>query len=87
MFTVTEAASAQLHNMLEEASAPEGMVARFVVKGTKLNMESDTVQPGDVTFEHEGQTVLVLDEATSEALADRKLVVKETEEGPQLSFG
>ena len=86
MLTVTEAASAHLRRILDEAGQPEDVVARFVREGSKAALRADTVKSGDVTFEHEGQTVLVADEAVSEMLADRTLDVQETEDGPQIKL-
>lgn len=38
----------------------------------------------DVCFSHDGKAVLALDQSVADALEDKKLILEETEEKPQL---
>ncbi len=84
MFTVSYTASEHLALMLAEANAPDAAVFRLIVKNDETELEIDTVQPGDTTFDHAEKTVLVIDEQVSELVADMKLDVKVTGEEPEL---
>ena len=84
MLTVTEAAGAYLTEILAEVNAADGTAVRFVVQENKLAPYLDNSRPGDATFDHEGRTVLVLDENISQTLANSTLDVKDTTTGPQL---
>jgi Fe-S cluster assembly iron-binding protein IscA len=82
MFTVTEAASARLAEILQQKDLPEEVAVRFVHEGGQIRLQSDNEQPGDTTFKHEGRTVLLLDTQVSELLANETLDI----EGPGLTL-
>lgn len=84
MLTVTEAAGAYLTGILAEANVEDGTAVRFVVQENRLAPYLDNARPQDATFDHDGRTVLVLDEGISQTLANSTLDVKETDTGPQL---
>lgn len=83
---VSESACALLSNLLTEAQAPEGSVARIVPGGEGLSLTIDSVQSEDATFSHEGKTVLAVDQNLVEAIDDKTLDVVTTPEGPQLTL-
>jgi len=84
MLTVSYTAGEHLDLMLAEANAPDDAVVRVVVEGRGVDLGIDIVRPGDTTFDHGGEVVLVIDEQTSEDLADMHLDVKVTGEEPEL---
>lgn len=77
MLTVTQAASARLAEILSQEGLPEGTAIRLVQEGQGLGMQPDNERPGDKTFEHEGQIVLLLDAQVAELLSDDTLDVEE----------
>ena len=79
MLTVTEAASARLAEMMEQKGLSQDVAIRFVSRDRGIAMQSGTERPGDATFQHEGRTVLLLDEKVSKLLADETLDVDGTE--------
>jgi Fe-S cluster assembly iron-binding protein IscA len=84
MLTITETAGAHLAQLLVENKASEDVTIRFLLVGEKLRPMLDNVRPGDVTFEHEGRTVLALDEPLSERFADTTLDLEEAGDGKHL---
>jgi Fe-S cluster assembly iron-binding protein IscA len=86
MLTITETAGAHLAQLLVENDASEDVAIRFLLVGEKLRPILDDVRPGDVTFKHQGKTILALDEPLSERLADTTLDVKEAGDGKHLSL-
>jgi Fe-S cluster assembly iron-binding protein IscA len=77
MLTVTEKAASHLKQMLEEAEAPEDKCVRVSVsaEGQNLALTLGSREPGDRTYEHEGRTVLVVDEELAQRLDERKVDV------------
>jgi hypothetical protein len=86
MLTVTESAGAHLSSLLNEAEAPEDVAVRFVLEGQGLAMALDNERPEDEKFDHEGKTILLLDNQISELLADKTLDIEMAEDGPQLAL-
>lgn len=86
MLTITEPASAHLRKLLDDANAPDEAAVRFIMGQQGLSLKMDNQQPGDQIFEHNGRTVLLLDDQLSNLLADRTLDVKETERGTMLAL-
>lgn len=82
MLNVTETAASHLSEMLSQA--PEGVAIRFVPEANTLVPKLDNPRPGDAEFEHDGQTVLVLDSQVADTLDDKTLDVQAGEQGPQL---
>jgi Fe-S cluster assembly iron-binding protein IscA len=86
MLTVTESAADHLEKLLDECDAPEGGAARFVPEENQLSLQVDSPKPEDETFEHHGKTILVMDQQVSEVLADKRLELKQTNEGVALTL-
>ncbi len=86
MFTVTEAASAHLAQMLAVEKTPENenVVARVSKNKDGLGLTLDQASPENRTFAHEGVTVLAIDEEVSQALANNTLDMETTENGTAL---
>jgi hypothetical protein len=84
MFAITYEAGEYLTELLDNANVSEETAIRFVFEDNALTPRLDIGRPGDVSFDHEGRTVLVLDNHVSQAVSDHTLDVKTTDEGPQL---
>ena len=72
--TVTDAATARLAEMLDNAQAPEGVALRLMLaKEEWPGFRPGHQQIGDTAYEHDGRIVLVIDENTSDAIDDHVL--------------
>jgi hypothetical protein len=83
---ISESACTLLSNLLAEAQAPEGSVARIVPVEEGLSLTIDSVQSADATFHHEGKPVLAVPETLVAAIDDKTLDVVSTPQGPQLTL-
>jgi Fe-S cluster assembly iron-binding protein IscA len=88
MLTVTQTASERLSRKLTDAEVEDDTAVRVVRKrkGRGWAMRMDKERPSDVTFAHQGRTVLVLDEEVSQMLANKTLDVRQSDSGPKLSL-
>lgn len=86
MLSVTEPASSHLEKLLDKAQAPDGAAARFVASEEGLTLQLDHPKPEDETHEHEGRTILLLDQQVAELLSDKTLDLQDTEQGPSLAL-
>jgi Fe-S cluster assembly iron-binding protein IscA len=86
MLTMTEAAGAHLSGLLGQVEAPDEAAVRIVIQEQGLSLQLDTVKPDDETFEHEGNTVLVLDKLVAEAMAERTLDIEQVEGDTRLAI-
>lgn len=86
MLQVTDAATEHLNKLLGDSGAPDEAAIRVVVEERGLTLRLDNVRPGDSSFEHDGKTVLVLDEQVSQMLDDKTMDIEETGEGPRLAI-
>jgi len=86
MLTVTETAATRLHEMLQEAKAPEGRVLRLQREGASFEFTLDQEKPGDNKVSHAGATVLVYDEHVAQLLSGKTIDLEQTEKGPALRF-
>ncbi|MDX1563785.1 MAG: hypothetical protein R3236_00200 [Phycisphaeraceae bacterium] len=85
MFEITPEAGQHLTQMLQNADAGENQSIRLVPTQEGLAPKLDEPKPDDASFEHAGQTVLVLSPQVNEALSSKKLdAKKEGAEQPQL---
>lgn len=84
MLMVTESAGAHLAQVLVNANAADEKAVRFVSEEDRLVPKLDTKRPGDMAFDYDGKTVLVLDTHIADALANRTLDVTDTNAGPRL---
>jgi Fe-S cluster assembly iron-binding protein IscA len=79
VLTVTEAARAHLAQLLAQQDVPEDIAVRFVYEeGEGIALQPDSERAGDTAFQHEGQTVLVMDAQVSELLAEDTLDLEGT---------
>jgi Fe-S cluster assembly iron-binding protein IscA len=86
MLTVTDNACAYLAEMLDNAGVPEGTAARVIINEEGLGLSPDTPNDDDATFDHDGRTVLVLQQQLAEQLDERTLDTVDTEEGKGLAL-
>jgi hypothetical protein len=86
VLTITSNASLCLAAALAEKQAGENMALRMVQNGDDWSLWLDHIQPDDVSFAHEGKTVLVLGSEASASLCTSVLDVEETPGGPVLSL-
>ena len=86
MLQVTEQAGELLSNMLDDADAPEGAATRFVIEDQKIKVGVDQPREGDQTFEHNGRTVLVVDQQVGELLDDKVLSCEDHEGAKSLAI-
>ena len=84
MFNVTEPALNRLSRQLARKEAAKDVALRFTRREGGWDLGPDQKRPGDVTFDHEGRNVLLLDQTTAEAMTDMTLEVKKTDAGPRL---
>jgi hypothetical protein len=75
MLTVTEAAKVFLASLIELRGFSEEIAIRLFYGDYGLAMVGDSERVGDMSFQHEGRTVLLLGEHVSGLLGDRCLVV------------
>ncbi|MEX0653322.1 MAG: hypothetical protein WD534_01340 [Phycisphaeraceae bacterium] len=86
MLIMTQSAAEHLEQLLAEADAPEGAAARFVAGPEGLSLHLDQQRPGDETYEHDGRTILLIDEQIADLLAERTLDLETTDDGPALTL-
>ena len=86
MLNASDAACAFISELLTASEAPDESAVRFELDEDQLSMKLDEEKPGDVTFLHEGKTVLLVDAEMSEVLDGKTLDVEDTEKGPQLTM-
>jgi hypothetical protein len=79
MLAVTDAAGAYLAQLLSDHDLSEDVAVRFIVEEQGLSLRQDNERPGDTTFEHEGRTVLLLDEQVSELLSADTLDIEDAQ--------
>ena len=84
MLNVTDAAGDHLSRLLTDA--PDGTAVRFVPQGSSLIPKIDEPQAEDETFDHDGRTVLILDQQIATLLNEKTLDVRETQQGAQLAL-
>lgn len=87
MLTVTDSAGDHLVGLLEKAKAPDDAAVRLVMAEGGLGMRADRARPEDVTFEHQGRTVLIASKEVADALEGRTLDTAQTENGTGLTLG
>lgn len=84
MLTLTEAAGAHLAEILTDRDCPDDMAVRLVCEQAGSSLILDNKKEGDTTVEHQGRTVLLLDQTAAELLEGETMDVKDTAEGEQL---
>ena len=73
MLSVTKPALERLSRKLARRGVAEGMALRFARQEGRWTLLLDRQSAGDTAFSHDGRTVLLLDKAVSEAMADMTL--------------
>ncbi|UCF34144.1 MAG: hypothetical protein JSV78_02325 [Phycisphaerales bacterium] len=86
MFSITDAAGAHLAKILEEETCPDDVAIRFVHEGQGIAMKLDGEREGDATFEHEGRTVLRLDQGLAQLLEHETLDVEPMPDGVRFTL-
>lgn len=86
MFTITERAKAELVKMAAKKINVPGDAFRLQPTGSFLSLVVDDVETDDVQFQHEGYTILVLDEGTSELLSKSTLDLVDNGSGQRLAL-
>ena len=84
MLTITSAARARLTRKLIHKKAGEDVALRFVRREGGWTLRLDRTQPADLSFDHNGRAVLLLDQAASKAMTDKTLDVRKTQAGARL---
>jgi Fe-S cluster assembly iron-binding protein IscA len=75
MLTVTDDARAHFATLLDQAEVPDGSVVRIVTKDQGLALVPDVTRDGDKEFEHDGKTVLVIQQELTSHLEGMTLDV------------
>lgn len=86
MVTVTEEAKAHLATILDENNIPEEQAVRLLVGPNGLGLAPDTPKDEDTAFDHNGRTVLLMEQNIAEQLDGRTMDVEETEQGAQIKL-
>jgi len=86
MFTVTVAALDRLSSKLTSKKANDGEAFRFTQRTGGWRLRLDRPHPADTAFSHDGRSVLLLDSAVSQAMANLTLDVRRTDSGPRLKL-
>ncbi len=84
MVTVTYGAAEHLACTLSEHEVPDEVVLRIKFTKGGVEMQPDKIRPGDETFDHNGNVVLVLDQQTSQSLGDKTIDLMTDDDGSHL---
>jgi hypothetical protein len=86
MLSVTKPALERLSRKLTRRGVAEGMALRFARQDGRWTLLLDRRSAGDTAFTHDGRTVLLLDKAVSEAMADMTLDARGVGQRSQLKL-
>jgi len=81
MIQVTERARETFKNKLEDLIERPGVILRIGRTDSGLEIFPDTLKDDDQIIEHDGRTVLLIDQEVSETLADTTIDVEEHADG------
>ena len=84
MMTLTEAAGDHLAEILNRSDVPDHVAVRFVCRDSEISLSLDNQKSDDMTFDHYGKTVLLLDSHAAEYLDDAKVDTEQTDAGTKL---
>lgn len=87
MLTVTPEACAHMAELIDRNNVPSPQTIRLVPGQQGLGLAPDEPRPGDATFEHDGRTVLAVEQSLAEKLDGRTLDVDESEGQTLLKLG
>ncbi len=86
MLAVTEGAREALKTILDSTETQPEQSLRLVEEEGKYQLTLDAEQEGDQVVEHEGETVLLIDQEVRTELETVVLDLQDSPEGPQLAF-
>lgn len=86
MLTVTPEACAHMADLIERNKIPEPQTIRLVPGQQGLGLTPDQPRPGDATFDHDGRTVLTMEQSLAEQLDGRTLDVDKADGQAQLKL-
>jgi hypothetical protein len=86
MLSVTKPALERLSHKLTRRGVAKGMALRFARGEGRWTLLLDRQSAGDTAFSHDGRTVLLLDQAVSEAMADLTLDARKVGQRSQLKL-
>ncbi len=84
MVTVTYGAAEHLAYTLSEHEVCDDVVLRIEFTKGGVEMQPDKIRPGDETFDHNGNVVLVMDQQTSQFLGDKTIGLMTDDDGSHL---
>ena len=84
MVTVTYTAGEHLAYMLSEHQVRDDVVLRIQLTKSGVEIQPDTIRPGDETFDHNGKVVLVLDQQTLQLLGNKTIDLMTDDDGSHL---
>ena len=84
MLTVTYCAAEHMAYTLSEHQVPDEVVLRIEFTKGGVEMQPDKIRPGDETFDHNGNVVLVLDQQTSQLLGNKTIDLMTDDDGSHL---
>ncbi len=73
MFTVTTGALDRLSRKLARKKPTDGVALRFTRRKVRWHLRLDRPRPGETEFTHDARSVLLLDAAVSQAMANMTL--------------
>ncbi len=84
MVTVTYTAAEHVAYTLSEHQVGDDVVLRIKLTKGGVEMQPDTIRPGDEAFDHNGKVVLVLDQQTSQLLGNKTIDLMTDGDGSHL---
>ena len=84
MLTISEPAYDRLSELL--ADRPEDVAVRIVLREGRARICPGRKREGDRTIEHDGRTVLLIDQRAARKLGRRELGVRQTPKGLRLKL-
>ncbi len=84
MVTLTYTAGERMAYMLSEHHDRDDVVMRIKLTKGDVAMQPDKIRPGDETFDHNGNVVLVLDQQTSQLLGNKTIDLMTDDDGSHL---
>ena len=86
MVTVTYTAAEHMAYMLSEQRVRDDIAWRIGFTKGLVEMQPDKIRPRDDTFDHNGKVVLVLDQQTSQFLANKTIELVTDDDGSHLTL-
>ncbi len=71
---------------LHEHEVGDDVALRIKLTRSGVQMQPDTIRPGDEAFDHNGKVVLVLDQQTSQLLSNKTIDLMTDDDGPHLTL-